>query len=132
MFSAWENYQDWESTCPDCEWTGLLSRAQPDNETAMVSSLHCPHCDRKLALMGNQASFSEILEFAEKGSKKAIQHLKSFNCGNCNKSEGLREAIYGEPAFEPDKSKFYLAGCTETGQGVVCILCGWGIGEEYV
>jgi hypothetical protein len=131
MFSAWENYREWESTCPYCEWTGLLSQAKPDYETAMVSSLHCPRCDRKLALMNNQASFSEILEFAEKGSKQAIHHLKNFKCQQCQKSEGLREAIYGEPAFEIDESKFYVADSEEVGQAVVCVLCGWGVGPEY-
>ena len=130
IFSAWENYREWESACPDCNWTGLLAQAVSDNETPMVTSLHCPQCDRKLALMGNQASFSEILEFAAKGSKKAIDHLARFKCQQCDKSEGLREAIYGMPSFEPDESKFYIAGCTAEGQGVVCILCGWGIGDQ--
>jgi len=130
MFSAWENYKQWESTCPDCNWTGLLAQAVSDYETPMVSSLHCPKCDRKLALMGNQASFSEILEFAEKGSNQAINHLRTFKCQQCQKSEGLREAIYGMPAFDPDESKFFVAGCTAEGQGVVCILCRWGIEDE--
>ena len=126
-FSAWDNYKQWESTCQDCNWTGQLSEAVSDYETPMASSLHCPKCDCKLALMNNQASFSEILEFAEKGSNQAIRHLRNFKCHQCQKSEGLREAIYGEPAFEPDASKFFVAGCTKEGQGVVCILCRWGI-----
>lgn len=130
MFSSWENYKEWESTCPECDWTGLLSGAKPDFESEMVSSLHCPECDCKLALMNNQASFSEILEFGEKGSKQAIHHLKRFTCQQCHKSEGLREAIYGMPAFAPDETKFFVAGCTAEGQGVVCILCRWGIEDE--
>jgi len=78
-FSAWENYKQWESTCPDCNWTGLLAQAISDNETPMVTSLHCPQCDRKLALMGNQASQEEIVEFAAQGSHQAIKHLQRKN-----------------------------------------------------
>jgi uncharacterized cysteine cluster protein YcgN (CxxCxxCC family) len=77
-FSSWENYQEWESTCSNCSWTGLLARAVTDWESDMVSSLHCPQCDNKLGLMGNEASREEIVEFAKKGSHKAIRHLKSF------------------------------------------------------
>jgi len=78
IFSAWENYREWESTCPDCTWVGPLSQATPDYETAMVSSLHCPKCDRKLALMNNQASYEEIVEMAARGVQKAIRHLESM------------------------------------------------------
>lgn len=76
MFSAWENYKQWESTCPECNWTGLLAQAVSDYETPMVSSLHCPKCDRKLALMNNQASQEEIVDLAARGSQQAIHHLK--------------------------------------------------------
>ena len=76
IFSAWENYREWESTCPDCNWTGLLSQAVSDYESDMVSSLHCPECDRKIALMNNEASHEEIVEFAVCGFYKARQYLK--------------------------------------------------------
>jgi len=76
IFSAWENYREWESTCRDCNWTGLLSQAVSDFESDMVSSLHCPACDRKIALMNNEASYEEIVELAARGSYKAIHHLK--------------------------------------------------------
>ena len=92
MFSAWKNYKEWESTCPDCNWTGLLAQAN--------------------------------------GSKQASEHLRRFTCQQCHKSEGLREAIYGMPEFAPDETKFFVAGCTAEGQGVVCILCRWGIEDE--
>jgi uncharacterized cysteine cluster protein YcgN (CxxCxxCC family) len=75
MFSSWENYKQWESTCSECGWVGLLAQAVADWETDMVSSLHCPKCDKKLALMANEASREEIIEFAEKGSTKAKRHL---------------------------------------------------------
>jgi len=80
--------------------------------------------------MNNEASFSEIKEFAAQGSVKAINHLKNFKCQQCDQTEGLREAIYGMPAFDPDENIFYVAGCTSQGQGVVCTLCGWGIEDQ--
>ncbi len=42
----------------------------------MVTLLHCPKCDQKLALMNNFASQEEIIEFAARGSKQAIHHLQ--------------------------------------------------------
>ena len=76
IFSAWENYKEWESTCPNCNWKGLLAQALPDYESPMVSSLHCPECECKLALMNNQASQEEIVDLAVRGSKQAIRHLE--------------------------------------------------------
>ncbi len=76
IFSSWENYKEWESTCPECDWTGLLSGAKPDFDSEMVTLLHCPKCDQKLALMNNFASQEEIIEFAARGSKQAIHHLQ--------------------------------------------------------
>ena len=76
FFSAWEDYKQWEGTCPDCNWTDLLSQAVSEYESDMVSSLHCPECDRKIALMNNEASHEEIEELAARGSSKAIHHLK--------------------------------------------------------
>ena len=76
IFSAWEEYEKWQGMCPDCNWTGLLADAIFEYETAMISSLHCPKCDRKLALMGNQATQEQLCELASRGSAKAIQQLK--------------------------------------------------------
>lgn len=78
MFSAWENYQEWIGDCPDCEWQGSLDSAKFEYETAMVSSLHCPQCSRKIALMSNEATAEEIIELAARGSKAAIAHLKGM------------------------------------------------------
>ena len=77
-FSSWENYQDWESTCSGCGWVGLLAKAISEWESDMVSSLHCPECDAKVGLMGNEASREEIAEFAKNGSKRAIRRMKAF------------------------------------------------------
>jgi len=48
-------------------------------------------------------------------------------CPNCHDTEGVREAIYGMPSFEPDDSKYFVAGCTTVGPKYVCIDCRWGI-----
>lgn len=75
-FNAWEDYEKWESTCPDCNWTGLLSSTIFELETDLITSLRCPECDRKLALITNEATIDEIRALAAKGSEKAIKHLK--------------------------------------------------------
>ena len=76
FFSGWEDYEKWESVCPDCNWTGLLSLAIFDQETELISSLRCPTCDRKLALMENEATPDQLRTLAAQGSEKAIKHLK--------------------------------------------------------
>jgi hypothetical protein len=76
FFSAWEDYEKWESTCPDCNWNGLLSFAIFDQETELISALLCPTCNRKLALMGNEATPNQIRTLAAQGSEKAMNHLK--------------------------------------------------------
>jgi hypothetical protein len=76
FFSAWEDYEKWESACPDCNWTGLLSLAILDQETELVSALRCPTCNRKLALMENEATPDQIRTLAAQGSEKAMKHLK--------------------------------------------------------
>jgi hypothetical protein len=74
-FSAWEDYEVWESTCPDWNWTGPLALATLDPETDLISSLRCPTCNLKIALLENMATIDQIRLMAEKGSKKAISHL---------------------------------------------------------
>ena len=55
--------------------------------------------------------------------------LKS--CPKCHSKNGIREAIYGEPAYEfSDESKFYIAGCTTDGPKFVCVECKWGIQDD--
>ena len=76
FFSGWEDYEKWESACPDCNWTGLLSLAILNQETELVSALRCPTCDRKLALMENEATPDQIRALAAQGSKKAMEHLQ--------------------------------------------------------
>ena len=78
-FNACEDYEKWESTCPDCNWNGLLSNAIFDPETELISSLRCPECDRKLALIENEATLDQIRAFAAQGSAKAIQLLKEID-----------------------------------------------------
>ena len=77
FFSAWQDYEDWLSRCPDCTWEGVLREAIFEWETDMVSCLRCPNCKNKLALLNNEASREEIVSFAEQGSKKALRYLKS-------------------------------------------------------
>ena len=76
FFSGWEDYEKWDSACPDCNWTGLLSLAIFDQETELVSALRCPTCDRKLALIENEATPDQIRALAAQGSEKALEHLK--------------------------------------------------------
>jgi hypothetical protein len=76
IFSAWLDYEEWSSQCSKCGWEGFLRESNLDWETDMVSSLRCPKCTGKLALLNNQASLEEIIEFAQEGSKKAARHLK--------------------------------------------------------
>ena len=78
-FSGWEDYELWESTCPDCNWTGPLSLAIFDSETDLISSLRCPTCDRKIALIENEATIDQIRALAALGSEKAIRHLKEID-----------------------------------------------------
>lgn len=78
-FSAWEDYEKWESICPSCNWTGLLSLAIFDPETKLISLLRCPKCDLTLAVMENEATLNQIRAFAAQGSEKAIQHLKKID-----------------------------------------------------
>ena len=78
-FSAWRDYEDWESTCGGCKWTGTLSLAIFEPETDLVSSLRCPTCDQKLALLQNEATLKQIRGFAARGSTKAIEHLKRID-----------------------------------------------------
>ena len=78
-FSAWQDYEKWESTCSSCNWTGLLSLAILDPETKLISLLRCPKCDRQLAVMENEATLDQIRAFAAQGSEKAIQHLKKID-----------------------------------------------------
>lgn len=79
FFSGWEDYETWESTCPDCKWTGLLSLAIFDMETKLISSLRCPTCDSKLALIENESTLDQVRAFAAQGSEKAIRHLKDID-----------------------------------------------------
>lgn len=78
-FSAWEDYEKWDSTCSNCGWTGLLSSAVFDPETDLISVLRCPKCDQKLAVMENEATLDQIRAFAAMGSEKAIRHLKTID-----------------------------------------------------
>jgi len=48
-------------------------------------------------------------------------------CKECGSIEGIREAIYGMPAFPLDEDKYYIAGCTTVGPKFVCVLCGAGL-----
>jgi len=76
-FSAWEDYETWESACSNCDWTGLLINATFEHESELISSLHCPNCDKKIALLSKQATTEEIIEIARNGSEKALRHLKA-------------------------------------------------------
>jgi hypothetical protein len=53
-------------------------------------------------------------------------------CPNCQSTDGIREATYGMPAFEPDKQRYFAAGCTSRGQKYVCVICKWGIENDEV
>ena len=75
FFSGWEDYEKWESTCPDCSWTGLLSLTILHQETELISALRCPTCNHKLALIENEATLDQLRAFAAQGSEKAIRHL---------------------------------------------------------
>jgi Zn ribbon nucleic-acid-binding protein len=48
-------------------------------------------------------------------------------CPTCNSSDGVRIIIWGMPAGEPDKSKYYIGGCLMDDQNpdYKCIKCGW-------
>jgi hypothetical protein len=50
-------------------------------------------------------------------------------CKECGSDKGLREAIYGMPAFPLNEDKYYIAGCTTQGPKFICIICGWGKNE---
>ena len=76
FFSAWQDYEDWSSKCPECNWSGILREAIFEWETDMVSCLRCPNCGEKLALLSNEATKEQIVEFAEQGSRKALKHLR--------------------------------------------------------
>ena len=52
-------------------------------------------------------------------------------CKECGSDKGVREAIYGMPAFPLDEDKYYIAGCTTVGPKFVCVACGYGL-EEIV
>ena len=64
FFSGWEDYEKWESTCPDCSWTGLLSLTIFHQETELISALRCPACNHKLALIENEATLDQLRAFA--------------------------------------------------------------------
>ena len=51
-------------------------------------------------------------------------------CPNCFTEDGIREAIYGMPAYPLDLSKYFVAGCTSSGPDLICIQCQWGIKSE--
>jgi hypothetical protein len=53
-----------------------LSSTTFDPDTDLISSLHCPTCGRKLALIDNEATIDQIRTLAAQGSEKAIKHLK--------------------------------------------------------
>ncbi len=53
-------------------------------------------------------------------------------CPDCGTSEGIREAIYGMPDFEPDEAKYFITGCTSEGGKYVCINCKWGIEDTDI
>ena len=48
-------------------------------------------------------------------------------CKECSSDKGVREAIYGMPAFPIDENKYFIAGCTTHGPKFVCVDCGFGI-----
>ena len=47
-------------------------------------------------------------------------------CKGCGSSDGVREAIYGMPAYPLDEEKYFIAGCTKDGPKYICIICDWG------
>ena len=84
LFSAWENYKEWESTCPECNWTGLLAVAIFDSESDLVSALLCPRCKSKLALMSNEATHEDMPQLAAQGNEYALNHVAT--CERCKAS----------------------------------------------
>ena len=80
-FNAWEDYEETNGVCKDCLWTGQFVDAILELETELISSLHCPLCDLKLALISNEASHHEIHAFAKAGSQKAKIHVDQ--CSEC-------------------------------------------------
>ena len=48
-------------------------------------------------------------------------------CPKSGDGEGLREILYGLPAWPVDEAKFIIGGCCveETSPVVGCVRCGW-------
>ena len=82
FMNAWEDYKEFESSCESCNWAGKLAEAKFEWETDLISSLHCPKCDRKLALISNEASHDQIFNFAKAGSQTAMEHV--VQCTECS------------------------------------------------
>ena len=79
QFSAWEDYEDWESACSNCNWQGSLDSAKFEYETDLISSLHCPDCNKKIAMLENEANEEFIAKLAQEGSRKAKKFLESLS-----------------------------------------------------